>query len=252
MKHVSMKGSIMLLLTMLFCSMHLQAQETITADSTDFNDIGFRPTQLIAPGVLIGVGAIGLTDWWMDNVNVPAEEHLRSKHTTKADDYLQFVPLVANVGLGLLGVKSRHPLRERAVATATAWLFAEGMTRGAKWIIKERRPNSEAENSFPSGHAARAFMGAELIREEYGNAWGAGAYVFATGIAYLRLHNDRHWLNDVVAGAGIGILSARIGYWLLPVERKWFGWDKRKATMTLVPTYNPMTNSGMLAFSATF
>ena len=76
-------------------------------------------------------------------------------------------------------------------------------------------------------------MGAELMREEYGNAWGAGAYVIAGGVAFLRMYNDRHWLNDVIAGAGVGILAARIGYWLLPLERKLFRWEKKKQTMTL-------------------
>ena len=95
-------------------------------------------------------------------------------------------------------------------------------------------------------------MGAELVREEYGNTYGACAYTFATGIAVLRLYNDRHWLNDVIAGAGTGILAARIGYWLLPWERKLFGMDKSKNTMAIVPNYNQIDISFGVAMSASF
>ena len=36
----------------------------------------------------------------------------------------------------------------------------------------------------------------------------------------LRVYNNHHWFTDVFAGAGIGILRARTGYWLLPYTRK--------------------------------
>ncbi|MBQ1177891.1 MAG: phosphatase PAP2 family protein, partial [Bacteroidaceae bacterium] len=85
---------------------------------------------------------------------------------------------------------------------------------------------------FPSGHTATTFMGAELVRIEYGDEhpWlAAGAYTLATAVGVLRVYNDRHWFTDVFAGAGVGILSARIGYWLLPYTRQVMhrltGWD---------------------------
>ena len=49
------------------------------------------------------------------------------------------------------------------------------------------------------------------------------------------------WFNDVVMGAGIGILSARIGYWLLPLERKLLkinGKNNNTSTIAITPTYN--------------
>lgn len=86
-------------------------------------------------------------------------------------------------------------------------------------------------------------MGAELVRMEYKDSsplYGIGAYTIACGVAFLRLYNERHWCNDVLAGAGIGILSARIGYWLLPFEKKLFGLDKKKSRVNLAasPYYN--------------
>ena len=54
-------------------------------------------------------------------------------------------------------------------------------------------------------------MGAELVRMEYGGWYGIGAYTIAVGVGFMRMYNGRHWLHDVVAGAGVGILSARVG-----------------------------------------
>ena len=86
-------------------------------------------------------------------------------------------------------------------------------------------------------------MGAELVREEYGMGYGLGAYAVATSIAFLRMYNNRHWLNDVIGGAGVGILSARIGYWLLPWESRLFGWDKKKTAISVTPSYQPEDKS---------
>lgn len=71
-----------------------------------------------------------------------------------------------------------------------------------------------------SGHTATVFIGAELVRIEYGGWYGAGAYTIATGVAFMRMYNGRHWLHDVVAGAG-GRHIERTGWRMeLPVVAK--------------------------------
>ena len=215
----------------------------------------FRPQQLILPSALIAVGAFGVNNGWFCSVKESLRDDFqdwRGDSRFRADDYMQYLPVAANLGLGLLGAKGRHPLREQVAATATAYAAMGIMVNVTKHTVKEKRPDSNSRNSFPSGHTATAFMGAELVREEYGNGYGAGAYAFATGIAVLRLYNDRHWLNDVIAGAGVGILAARVGYWLLPWERKLFGWDKSKTTVTIVPTYDTTAGSFGVSMAAVF
>ena len=65
-------------------------------------------------------------------------------------------------------------------------------------------------NSFPSGHTTLAFaVASSFAREIKGNWDDVGFYSLATLTAYARMHDDRHWMSDVVFGAGIGILSAR-------------------------------------------
>lgn len=237
----------------LFCQFSVSPAQETTGDSIDVDTGKFRVTQLIAPTALIAVGSFGVSNGWLCSVKQDVREgfqDLRGDRRFRADDYLLYLPAVANLGLGWTGAKARHPFRERLAATATAYATMNILVQATKHLVKERRPDSEERNSFPSGHTATAFMGAELVREEYGNAYGTGAYIFATGIAFLRLYNNRHWLNDVVAGAGFGILSARIGYWLLPLEKKLFGWNKSSSSLAILPTYFPETRTLGLEISA--
>ena len=89
------------------------------------------------------------------------------------------------------------------------------------------------------------------MREEYGLGMGIGAYSVAVGVAFLRLYNGRHWLNDVIAGAGVGILSARIGYWMLPLYKRWFKWDSPCSDIMVI-SYNPAEHSFSINLAYTF
>lgn len=231
----------------------IQAQET-AADTTRHQKV-FRPQQLIAPTALIAAGAFGVKNGWACKLKHKVHNKMQDMNSNRhlhIDDYLQYLPMTTQLTLGLTGVKARHPLRERIAVTATAYVVKSILVTATKYTVCEQRPNQGVRNSFPSGHTATAFMGAELVREEYGNAWGAGAYVFASGIAFMRLYNERHWLNDLFGGAGMGILSARIGYWLLPAERRLFRWNKRAAQTSVLPTYSPEGHTVGFALVSSF
>jgi len=174
----------------------------------------------------------------------------RHEHT-RIDDYIQYAPMAANISMGWLGVEAKHSGRERVLTTGTAFCLMTAIAGGLKYTIHETRPDGTDNKSFPSGHAARAFMGAELVRTEYGTGLGIAAYGTAFGVAYLRVYNDRHWVKDVVAGAGIGILSARMAYWLLPLEKRILGWVKDD-DMVIVPIYQWETNSVGVSLSYRF
>ena len=193
-------------------------------DSVDIIDgTAFSFKQLIVPTSLIAVGSWGISNGWFCSVKKQFRDelyNLRGEHRCKIDDYVQYLNILSGVFIGEIGVKSQHPFRERFAVGATAYATMGVLVNVLKVSAGEKRPDSDRNNSFPSGHTATAFMGAEIVRAEYGAKWGLAAYTLASSVAFLRLYNDRHWLNDVLAGAGIGILSARIGYWLLPVERK--------------------------------
>lgn len=217
----------------------------------------FNPHDLILPGALIAVGIAG---YYLDgfygfnNETHDSMTQLRREHYLHIDDYLQYLPVAGYLTLGFTGIKGRSSFKERVAVAATACLTMAALTNIGKYAFREKRPDSEARNSFPSGHTATAFTGAELVRIEYGTWPGVVAYTVATGVSFLRMYNGRHWLNDVIAGAGIGILSARIGYWMLPLYRKWFGWDKSKTNSSLIiaPQYDPVRQGCAVALQYTF
>ena len=175
------------------------------------------------------------------------------KETAVPDYYLQYVPAAADIGLGLLGVKSRNPLPDRLIAAGVGYIAEAIMVNSIKFVIREERPDGSAYNSFFSGHSATAFLGAELVRHEYGWGWGAAAYTVATSVAVLRVYHKRHYWWDTVAGAGCGILSANIGYWTLKPVKRLFGIEIPETVLASVyPEADPFLGSYGLALNITF
>lgn len=177
----------------------------------------FRWRKTILPASLIGVGTIALTPWFIREGSRSITNSIidlrGDKRRLEFDDYVQYLPVAGSLTLGCTGIKAKHSFRDRAFIVATSYAALAVFTNIPKFCIKEKRPEFAGHNSFPSGHTATAFMGAELVRIEYGRWYGIGAYGIAAGIGFMRMYNGRHWLHDVVAGAGTGILSARIGEW---------------------------------------
>ncbi|MCP4896009.1 MAG: phosphatase PAP2 family protein [bacterium] len=81
------------------------------------------------------------------------------------------------------------------------------VTRGLKETIEKNRPDGGGMDSFPSGHAGSVFSGASFIHRRYGPRWGVPAYVLATATGLSRVESNRHYLDDVLSGASIALLS---------------------------------------------
>lgn len=131
------------------------------------------------------------------------------------DDYTQYVPLVAAWGLKLAGVESRSSWKELAVSNAFSAILMAGVVNSLKYTTHELRPDNSSDNSFPSGHTATAFMCATILHKEYGmkSPWySIGGYTLAGLTGVTRQLNNRHWIGDVLVGAGVGILSTDLGY----------------------------------------
>ena len=78
---------------------------------------------------------------------------------------------------------------------------------GLKFSIDKDRPDDSGNDSFPSGHTADSFAAATFIQQRYGWSWAIPAYVGATFVGYSRVASDKHYIEDVLAGAAIGIIS---------------------------------------------
>ena len=197
----------------------------------------FRPQQLVVPAALIAIGTWGLADDSpIDILGNKARDNMNKDwNKCKIDNGLQYVPSAVHAVLGFIpGTKPKHNFLDRVIASATAHALMVGLTRSVKHFVDENRPDSDGEKSFFSGHTATAFTGAELTRIEYGWVYGGAAYAVASTTAFMRVYNKRHWVGDVLAGAGVGILCADAGYWMLPVWKRLFRIDKKKESTPIL------------------
>ncbi len=89
-------------------------------------------------------------------------------------------------------------------------LVANGITTILlKEIIGRKRPNGEDYRSMPSGHSSNSFTVAAVVNEIYGKEAGAVAYLLAGITGISRIHHNKHYLSDVLIGAGFGIIIGR-------------------------------------------
>lgn len=135
---------------------------------------------------------------------------------TEIDNYTQFAPYLMVVGLKAAGVKGRSDWPRMMTSALLSNVVMAAAVNATKYSVKEMRPDNSTRNSFPSGHTATAFVAATVLHKEYGltrSPWySIGGYAVATATGVMRVLNNRHWISDVMAGAGIGILSTELGY----------------------------------------
>jgi hypothetical protein len=207
----------------------------------------FNYKQLIIPTVFIGYGIIGLESDQLKSFNSEVSEEVTENIDEKftIDDFSQYTPLVTALSLDLIGVTGKNNFKDKAIIASTSYLIMGIAVNSLKKITRVERPDGSGFNSFPSGHTATAFMGAELLYQEYKEKsfwYGISGYVVASGTGTFRMYNNRHWLTDVVAGAGIGILSTKVAYWLYPTVNKLFTNKKESNYKTaFIPYYDGKT-----------
>ncbi len=176
-----------------------------------FENKYFQMTYIGVPLVIAGIATQGY----------PSDrfKELRDTYTPyfqhSYDNYLLFSPIAATVIMKLCGVESRSTWERFIVSGLFSATITAASTYAIKYSIETLRPDGSTHDSFPSGHTAIAFASAHILHKEYGelSPWiSIGGYTVATTVGLTRILNDRHWVSDVLAGAGIGILSTELGY----------------------------------------
>ncbi|MGY4384999.1 hypothetical protein ACVWYN_002035 [Pedobacter sp. UYP24] len=216
--------------------------------------INFKP--FIVPGVFVGYGLLSLTgDNVLRRLDYSTHAELQEDHpnfTSKIDNYTPFIPVVAVYGLDLLGVKAKNNIVDRTAMLASSFLVASAGAGSLKIITNRLRPNGADRQSFPSGHTTLVFMTAEFLNQEYKDRsiwFSVAGYAIATGTGILRLYNNEHWVSDVVAGAGVGIISTKLTYLVYPyLKRKLF--HGKTSSVMINPAYQQ--GNMTLSFSSRF
>ncbi len=128
-----------------------------------------------------------------------------------------------SAGLGSISLAARltghQDLAEAGVVGLESWIGAGLIVQLIKHTLGRARPyaqegpasfhgftNETSYMSMPSGHAAVAFGGLGGFGMATGNFWVlSGCLGLATGVAWARVHQDKHWSSDVFCGAVIGL-----------------------------------------------
>jgi hypothetical protein len=239
-----MKAAIILSFSAIF-SIHGSSQNSISIDSILSVPTALSPvseqknsptplikknipaSSLIAPAVFVGYGLISLGNNPVRDLNKNISHEVQEDmpgFKTRVDDYLKYAPVVSTYALNVAGVKGRHRLLDRTIVFAVSSILTNQLVTSLKHATRQLRPDGSTYNSFPSGHTATAFVGAEFMNQELGwhSKWySVAGYTMAGTTGALRIANNRHWFSDVIAGAGIGMLTTKFTYWLYgQVEKK--------------------------------
>lgn len=183
--------------------------------------------RVLIPAILFTAGALTTRRVAVVNsdneVREELNEHVVPVRTT-IDDELRHVPAAVALGLSLAGVKGQHSTVNQALLFALTYTINNTLTSNLKNLTRVERPGNNGDfSSFPSQHTSAAFAAATFMHREYGgrSVWySIGGYSVATATAAIRVLGNKHWASDVLAGAGVGILSTELAYWAYPLVHR--------------------------------
>jgi membrane-associated phospholipid phosphatase len=159
---------------------------------------------------------------------------------TKVDNITTLVPAFAVYGLNAVGVKGKHRFADRTLLLGFSGAIANVASLGLKRNVERLRPDESNNFSFPSGHTTNAFVCAEFMHQEYKDEsvwYSVAGYTVASATGVMRMLNNRHWLSDVLVGAGIGMLSTKVTYLVYPLVEQKISRSKHQQ-LGLMPVYN--------------
>ncbi|KAA6322232.1 hypothetical protein EZS27_028204 [termite gut metagenome] len=249
------KIAVFLILTLLFVCFVCKAQDCDVEKENDgdkskiqeniydvdsFYKISYK--ELIVPSALIvyGITETILADKYQ-LLNYKFAQGMANHGKIAIDDITRYVPAISVYALNIAGIQGRHNLLDRTMILGLSGLFTGTITNTLKYTFEVERPDKSAMNSFPSGHTAIAFMGAEFLRKEYEDVsvwYGIAGYTVAIGTGMLRIYNNKHWFSDVIVGASIGMLSTKLAYWTYPFLRWQFNKKCMGERIFFCPYYN--------------
>lgn len=201
------------------CIMRFEKGDTMVAEYKGKSFLSRMSQSKLFKSTYIGVPLIvgGLIEKHQDTKFRKLRNDYMPLFRRHIDDYTQYLPAAVMVGMKTAGVESRSSWGRMLLSDAFSAALMAGAVNVLKTTTKVERPDGSNNQSFPSGHTATAFMTATMLSKEYGHKSpliSIGAYGVATATGLMRMANNKHWLSDVMVGAGIGILSTEFGYWI--------------------------------------
>lgn len=215
-------------------SLSLRPAELPPAGAALFPDSGQTAPHVIRwYEALAVVGAISTTFL----VDEPLQRSLQRHRSNTSDDVATFFrhmgqpEVYGTLSLGLIGaglIGHRPNLTRAGGRLVTSIVLTAAEFEAIKRLTGRARPDSglgafhfdplSHSESFPSGHVSVAFTLAASLADDIHRPWATvGLYTLASGTAYSRLNDNRHWLSDAALGAALGVTTAKLvdGHWQL-------------------------------------
>jgi len=205
----------------------------------------------LIPSALIGSSLLITNTAFENDFQLDFGKAAHGNLSTRIDDYTRYVPLAQMYIADILGVEARNHWFDQTKNAAISLTLTNLITSGLKSSIEKMRPNFSNLNAFPSAHTANAFATATILFEEYKDTsplLAYSGYAFAVTTGYLRIAQDKHWVSDVLMGAGIGILVTRLVYQLDYL----FDWNPFKNSRNVIVTPSVVNENIGVAFSLRF
>lgn len=185
-----------------------------------------KPKGIIIPAAFLLYGGLKPVVNAIPELDDEIMSKMQANHATfhtNAGEYLMWVPSAAVYTLDAFNVKTQHTFKQHLALEVGSVLITGGLGLGMRKITENIKAFKGAGTQFPSGHTANAFRGAEIFHQElkYSHpVLSYSGYVVAAGVGVLRIYNKQHYLSEVVAGAGLGILSTKLTYWIFDKIKK--------------------------------
>ena len=186
------------------------------------------PVSLVVTGVV--VKETNFREYFQEKV-----QSSNFRTTTMIDDYLQYAPIAQMYIADIYSSKTKNEVFQQSKNLVIAEIFTAIIVQSIKHTVNIQRPNGH-DFSFFSGHTSQAFTGATALYLEYKDSnklYALSGYGFSTATGILRVTNNKHWLSDVIVGAGIGIFSARLVWYINPLQN----WKPFKNSKVAVNSY---------------
>jgi len=191
----------------------------------------------LTPVLLIGAGAAISNSRFEKQLQHDIRRMTGPDFHFPIDDYTQYAPTAGLFMAALLGAEGKNHWFDQAKYGLMANVANFLVTHGLKRIIKKPRPYG-GNHAIPSGHTSFAFTNAALLYKEYEQTypWLAySGYALATTSGTFRILNNKHWLSDVLVGAGLGILITELVYHFEPFKA--VNPFEEKKGITLLPSF---------------
>ena len=190
------------------------------------------PISLMASGILLSDSG------FEKSFNTTTRNWVGNDFDVPVDDYTRYAPIVLMYTADIVGVEAKNHWFDQTKNLAVSMVLTDVLTKLLKTNIYKVRPNGFNAKSFPSGHTSIAFSTGSVLYEEFKDTspiLAYSGYGLATATGAFRLMNNKHWVSDVMVGAGLGILVTKLVYHF-DYLFKWNPFIKLK-DVSLIPKY---------------